>query len=70
MADFCHILTMSKNGANELANRWFQPLTHVSGRPFPRDTATCRQQGKREKREGQRFLVAQSAAQFVPGVFA
>ena len=29
-AVFCHIPTMRKSGARDLANRWFQPLTHVS----------------------------------------
>lgn len=54
--------------ARELANRWFQPLTHVSEAAFPRDCAGQRQQAKREKREEQRFLVAQFAAQSVHGM--
>lgn len=53
-----------------LANRWFQPLTHVSEARFPSVTALCCQRGKREKRGGQRFRVAQFGAQSVPGVFA
>lgn len=70
MADFCHVLTMSKNGANELANRWFQPLTHVSARGSPRDSAICCQRGTRGKRGQQRFATTQRVAQSVRRAFS
>lgn len=31
MPDFCDNLEIAGKGVNDLANRWFQPLTHVSG---------------------------------------
>src|SRR5437868_6466488 len=34
-----------------LANRWFQPLTHVSEARTPRESARAGQDGKRETRE-------------------
>jgi hypothetical protein len=55
--------------AGVLANRWFQPLTHVSSGGFARVSAVSCQRGMRGKREGQRFAVAQSGAQSVLGVF-
>jgi hypothetical protein len=56
--------------ARGLANRWFQPLTHVSARSFPRKTAICGQRGKRETRHRGRFAVAQAAAHSVRAPFA
>lgn len=55
--------------ANDLANRWFQPLTHVSSGGFPRYPADFGQRGKRETRNLQRFAVAHSMAQSVLGRF-
>lgn len=51
MAVICGKVGDSENGANVLANRWFQPLTHVSEARTPRESAKDRQEGKREKRE-------------------
>jgi hypothetical protein len=53
-----------------LANRWFQPLTHVSARGFPRYSADIGQRGKRETRNSHRFAAAQPAAHSVHGAFA
>jgi hypothetical protein len=53
-----------------LANRWFQPLTHVSGGGFPRDTADTGQPATRETRNSHRFAAAQPAAHSVHGAFA
>lgn len=69
MADFCHIQRMGEKAGIGLANRWFQPLTHVSKRGFPRDAAIYCQRDMREKRGEQRFAVAQSAAHSVRAVF-
>jgi hypothetical protein len=52
-----------------LANRWFQPLTHVSGGGFARVPAASCQRGSREKRGEHRFAVAQRAAHSVPAAF-
>lgn len=60
------IVGKSHNCQIGLANRWFQPLTHVSGGGFPRDTAICCQRGRRGKRGEYRFTVAQRVAQSVP----
>jgi hypothetical protein len=49
----------------DLANRWFQPLTHVSERGFPRVSAACVNRDERETRSSQRFAVAQWVAQSV-----
>lgn len=59
----------SGNCENDLANRWFQPLTHVSGRDFPRVSAVCCQRGRRGKRGQQRFAAAQPGAQYGRGLF-
>jgi hypothetical protein len=69
MADFCDKMGMMRVPAIDLANRWFQPLTHVSGGGFPRDTAICGQGETRETRKAHRFAVAQRAAHSVSGVF-
>lgn len=69
MADFCDKSEIMGKAPNVLANRWFQPLTHVSEARTPRDTAFSCQQGKREKRGEHRFRVAQSAAQSVLAAF-
>ena len=53
-----------------LANRWFQPLTHVSKARTSRVRVIPRQAPMREKREDHQFLVAQSAAQSVHDSFA
>jgi hypothetical protein len=66
MAEICYYRAMLRG----LANRWFQPLTHVSGGGFPRVSATLRQRGKREKRDFGRFAVSQLRAQSVHGRFA
>lgn len=52
-------------GFRDLANRWFQPLTHVSSGGFPRKTDRCGQRGKRGSRNSQRFAVSHGAAQSV-----
>jgi hypothetical protein len=52
----------------DLANRWFQPLTHVSDGGFPRVPATYVNRRTRETRNSQRFAVAQLAAHSVPGL--
>jgi hypothetical protein len=70
MAEICHKPTMAKGWGRDLANRWFQPLTHVSGGGFPRYPAPLGQRGKREKRNSRRFAVAQRVAHSVPAVFA
>ena len=70
MADFCHKLTVTKSCARDLANRWFQPLTHVSGGGFPRVSATYVNRGTRDTRRSKRFAAAQRAAHSVRGVFA
>jgi hypothetical protein len=54
---------MAKNCAGSeatrgLANRWFQPLTHVSGGGFPRVSDTYVNRGMRETRHSKRFAVA------------
>lgn len=49
----------------DLANRWFQPLTHVSGGGFPKVSGTSVNRGSRETRQAHRFAVAQSAAHSV-----
>jgi HNH endonuclease len=60
---------MFVNPVNVLANRWFQPLTHVSSGGGPRVCGLSCQRRKRGKRVGQRSAVAHSSAQYVPGVF-
>jgi len=52
-----------------LANRWFQPLTHVSDGGSPRVSAISCQRGRRGKRGEHRFATAQSVAQSVPASF-
>lgn len=52
-----------------LANRWFQPLTHVSAPGFPRDRAISCQRGKRETRGAHRFAVIHEVLQSVSGLF-
>jgi len=51
MAEICARLAVSGNGANVLANRWFQPLTHVSEARSPRKGWRFGQEAMREKRE-------------------
>ena len=70
MAEICHISAMGQMGARDLANRWFQPLTHVSSGSFPRVSATLRQRGKRGTREMPQSAVAQWVAHSVAVAFA
>jgi hypothetical protein len=70
MAEICYKSTVRKIGARDLANRWFQPLTHVSAPSFPRDSAAYGQRGKRRKRNSNRFAAAHRAAQSVRVPFA
>jgi len=65
MAEICYRSSMLR----DLANRWFQPLTHVSGCGFPRVSATYVNREKRETRKAQRFAVAQATAQYVQEMF-
>jgi hypothetical protein len=51
---------------NVLANRWFQPLTHVSARGSPRDWPKLCQRQKRETREGHRLASLHRVLQSVP----
>jgi hypothetical protein len=60
MAEIC----VPRGTLRDLANRWFQPLTHVSGGGFPRVSATYVNAESARTRE-QRFAVAQSAAHSV-----
>jgi hypothetical protein len=69
MAEFCANLGVTRKAANDLANRWFQPLTHVSVGWTPRVSESCCQRGKRETRDEHRFAVAQAAAQSVLTAF-
>jgi hypothetical protein len=69
MAEICYKSTVRKIGARDLANRWFQPLTHVSAPGFPRDSAAYGQRGKRGKRNSNRFAVAHWMAQSVRASF-
>ena len=55
--------------AGVLANRWFQPLTHVSSGGFARVSAIPCQRGMRGKRGEHRFAVAQRTAHSVHGGF-
>ncbi len=52
-----------------LANRWFQPLTHVSARGLPRDRRDSCQRRKRGTREGQRFVSQHRVLQSVHPMF-
>jgi len=52
-----------------LANRWFQPLTHVSARGFPRVAPLSCQRGKRETRGAHRFGWLQGWLQSVSQMF-
>jgi hypothetical protein len=63
MAKICYSSEMFR----DLANRWFQPLTHVSGGGFPRVSATYVNRGTRDTRHSKRFAVAQSTAHSVHG---
>ena len=65
MTDLYGYSAIVEKPANVLANRWFQPLTHVSERAVPRVSVFSCQRGKREKRDTHRFAVAQSVAQSV-----
>ena len=68
-ADFCDKLDVSNGALRDLANRWFQPLTHVSSGGFPRVSSTYVNRGTRETRHSKRFAVAQWVAQSVQGMF-
>jgi len=61
MAKICY----SSEAMRDLANRWFQPLTHVSGGSFPRVSKPYVNRGTREMRRLQRFAVSQSMAHSV-----
>jgi hypothetical protein len=61
MAEIC----VSRGTARGLANRWFQPLTHVSGGCFPRFSGAYVNRGKRETRHSKRFAVAHRTAHSV-----
>lgn len=54
---------------NVLANRWFQPLTHVSARALPRDRRDSCQRRKRGTRDEQRFVSLHRVLQSVRPVF-
>lgn len=69
VAEICAKVGASRFQENVLANRWFQPLTHVSSGGFPRDCELSCQREKREKRVEHRFVVAQSTAQSVQCLF-
>ncbi len=70
MTQFRQVSGSIGEAENGLANRWFQPLTHVSGGGSTRDCADYCQRDMREKRGEHRFAVAQRAAQFVLEPFA
>lgn len=54
---------------NVLANRWFQPLTHVSARALPRDRRDSCQRRKRGTREEHRFVSQHRVLQSVHPMF-
>jgi len=64
-AEIGHKGGVERGRSRGLANRWFQPLTHVSARSFPRGAGTYGQRRMRETRNSQRFAAAHRAAQFV-----
>jgi hypothetical protein len=66
MPEICYSSKMLR----DLANRWFQPLTHVSGGGFPRVSKTYVNRGTRETRHSKRFAVAHQVAQSVPALVA
>lgn len=70
MAVLCDVPRVTAENKIVLANRWFQPLTHVSAGGFPRYARVSRQCPSREKRGAQRLAVAHRVAQFVYGVFS
>ena len=55
---------------NVLANRWFQPLTHVSARGLPRDRRDSCQRRKRGTREEHRFVSQHRVLQSVRPMFS
>jgi hypothetical protein len=63
MAEICYNPEMHRG----LANRWFQPLTHVSGGGFPRFSSAYVNRGTREIRDPQRFAMSHPAAHSVHG---
>jgi hypothetical protein len=64
-AEICHKPEMANGRFRDLANRWFQPLTHVSARSFPRVSATYVNRGTRDTRHSKRFAVAHQVAHSV-----
>ena len=52
-----------------LANRWFQPLTHVSSGGFPRGGTTYGQFTTRDTRSFAQLGVSQCVARSVPPMF-
>ena len=69
-ADFKGKCDVLKFKVNDLANRWFQPLTHVSEAAIPRVTGFSCQRRKRETRGEQRYGWLQRWLQFVCRLFA
>jgi hypothetical protein len=65
MPEICYSSEMLR----DLANRWFQPLTHVSDGGFPRVSATYVNRETRDTRCSGRFAVSQPAAHSVRGKF-
>jgi hypothetical protein len=65
MAEICY----SSDMLRDLANRWFQPLTHVSDGGFPRVSEAYVNRGTRETRRAKRFAVAQRVAHSVRELF-
>jgi hypothetical protein len=65
MAEICY----RPNMLRDLANRWFQPLTHVSGGGFPRVSKPYVNRGTRDTRHSKRFTVAHRVARSVLAPF-
>jgi len=70
MADFCGKMEYKQFVFSELANRWFQPLTHVSGAGSPRHSSKSCQRCARETRGARRRRWSHEWLQSVRPVFS
>jgi hypothetical protein len=66
MAENIEVDGIREMWSNVLANRWFQPLTHVSARGSPRVWPETCQRRKRETRRKYRFVSLHRGLQYVP----
>jgi len=69
MAILLDFAGVTRNLVNDLANRWFQPLTHVSVGGCPRESWIECQREKRETRGTYRLCMSQRVSQSVLGLF-